>query len=83
MDRSLAGRDLSYLSKDQKMVYSLILRQLQEDGTISSETETQYLDQLGTDSFEEQRENFLGDGEAEQIAALTEEDEVSSTQVHL
>ena len=65
------------------MVYSLILRQLQEDGTISSETETQYLDQLGTDSFEEQRENFLGDGEAEQIAALTEEDEVSSTQVHL
>ena len=83
MDRSLAGRDLSYLSKDQKMVYSLILRQLQEDGTISSETETQYLDQLGTDSFEEQRENFLGDGEAEQIAALTEEDEVSSIQVHL
>ena len=65
------------------MVYSLILRQLQEDGTISSETETQYLDQLGTDSFEEQRENFLGDGEAEQIAALTEEDEVSSIQVHL
>ena len=61
------------------MVYSLILRQLQEDGTISSETETQYLDQLGTDSFEEQRENFLGDGEAEQIAALTEEDEVSTT----
>ena len=41
------------------------------------------MDQLGTDSFEEQRENFLGDGEAEQIAALTEEDEVSSIQVHL
>ena len=80
MDRTLK-RNLSLLSQDQKSVYALILRQLQEDGTISSETEDAYLDQLGVgETLPTELAEFQE--EVNELQAVIDEDEVCELQTN-
>ena len=63
-------------------MYALILRQLQEDGTISSETEDYYIDQLGGgETLPIELAEFQE--EVNELTAVTDEDEVCELRSNL